>query len=67
MGKERKPCIFGLHSYCIVEKHLREHGIDTSQWGTVDWIKLYCSMCIKAAYARTKVRSVKHYTVVNTL
>lgn len=64
--KNGKPCLYGLHKYCIVEKHLRENGID-SNWGTEEWIKLHCSMCIKATYAKAKIRLVKGYSVVNTL
>ena len=64
---DRKPCIYGLHSYCIVERHLRESKIDTSNWGSEEWIKLHCSMCIKATYAKAKIRLVKGYSVVNTL
>jgi len=63
----KKPCLYGLHSYCIVERHLREQSIDTSNWGSEEWIKLHCSMCIKATYAKAKIRLVKGYSVVNTL
>jgi len=67
MGSETKPCLYKLHTYCIVEKHLRENGKDVSNWATVDWIKLHCSMCIKAMYAKSKMRLVKGFSVVNTL
>jgi len=65
--KDRKPCIYGLHSYCIVEEYLKKNNKDTSNWGSEDWIKLNCSMCIKATYAKAKMRLVKGYSVVNTL
>lgn len=64
---DKKPCIYALHTYCIVEKHLREHNFDTSKWGSEEWIKLHCSMCVKAMYAKAKWKTVKSYTVVNTL
>jgi len=37
------------------------------KWGKEDWVKLHCAMCIKAMYARAKWKSVKGYSVVNTL
>jgi len=67
MNTDIKPCIYRLHSYCIVEKNLRENDKDTSNWGTVDWIKLHCSLCVKVVYARSKMKLVKGFSVVNTL
>jgi len=64
---ETKPCIYGLHKYCIVYKHLKENNIDVSNWGSTDWIRLHCAMCVKAVYAKAKKRLVSKYTVVNTL
>jgi len=64
---ETKPCLYGLHSYCIVEKRLRDNGKDTSNWGSIDWIKLNCSLCIKSMYAKAKIRMVSKFSVVNTL
>jgi len=69
-GSDRKPCIYGLHSYCIVFHHLLKKfpkGELEQKWGTEDWIKLHCAMCVKAMYARSKWRTVKGYSVVNTL
>jgi len=51
---KRKPCIYGLHEYCIVYSTLAENGGDVSKWGSVDWVKLHCSMCIKVSNARSK-------------
>jgi len=37
-------------------------------WGSPDFIKLYCAMCVKTLYAsRFKARDVYKYSVVNTL
>lgn len=68
MTEERKnyPCIYNLHTYCIVEKNLRiqQQNMD---WGSVEWIKLHCSLCVKAVYARSKAKLVNRFSVVNTL
>jgi len=37
------------------------------KWGSEDWIKLHCSMCVKVTYAKSKWKLVKGYSVVNTL
>jgi len=69
-SQERKPCIYGLHSYCIVFSNLMKNGFskeELEKWGKEDWIKLHCAMCIKAMYARAKWKSIKGYSVVNTL
>lgn len=67
MRSDTKPCIYGLHSYCIVYKHLHDAGIDIKNWGTEEWIKLHCSMCIKTIYAKSRIKTIKSFSVVNTL
>jgi len=64
---ERKPCIYALHSYCITYKHLSDNGIEVSNWGSEEWVKLHCAMCVKSVYAKSKFKIVKSYSVVNTL
>jgi len=39
----------------------------TSKWGTDEWIKIYCAMCVKSLYAKAKFKAVSKYSVVNTL
>ncbi|RLC36230.1 hypothetical protein DRH29_05005 [candidate division Kazan bacterium] len=67
MSESRKPCLYALHSYCIVFSNLQKEGKEVDNWGSEDWIKLHCSMCVKAVYARAKARMVKGFSVVNTL
>jgi len=62
-----KPCIYNLHSYCIVERHLSESNANSITWGSVDWVKLHCGMCVKVTYAKTKLSLVRKFSVVNTL
>jgi len=64
---DTKPCIYNLHAYCIVEKHLRESNTNSVEWGSVDWIKLHCGMCVKTTYAKAKLSLVRKFSVVNTL
>jgi len=64
---DKKPCLYGLHSYCVVERMLRDNKIETKNWGSEDWVKVHCAMCVKALYAKAKWKSVKAYSVVNTL
>ena len=62
MSKEYK-CLFDLHKYCIVLSK-----IETKHYyGTDEFIKLYCSMCVKSVYAKAKARISKRFVVVNTL
>jgi len=63
----KKPCIYGLHQYCIVHSNLAKERKDVSNWGSTDWIKLHCSLCIKATYAKSRLINVKGFSVVNTL
>lgn len=63
-----RPCLFDLHATCIVYERLRKYHPEAKEilnkkWGTPEWVKLYCSMCAKMAYAKAK-NSIR---VVNTL
>ena len=66
-------CLFSLHRKCVVlEKLLEQLPEDKAKellqkWGSDEWIKLYCAMCVKALYARAKFKAVQRYSVVNTL
>jgi hypothetical protein len=60
---ERYKCLFNLHKYCIVLSR-----VETKHYyGTDEFIKLYCSMCVKSVYAKAKSRIAKRFVVVNTL
>ena len=66
-----KPCLFNLHSYCIVYNKLEKEDNPEikdmlNKFGTREWVTLYCAYCIKSLYAKAKERSSK-YSVVNTL
>ena len=63
-----RPCLFNLHPYCIVYETLVKYHRDQKKlfddkWGSPEWVKIYCAMCMKAAYAKAK-NSIR---VVNTL
>ncbi len=60
-------CPFGLHKYCIIITNKEAYKVK-HEFLDDEFIKLYCSMCIKSMYARAKARiSRKTYVVVNTL
>lgn len=50
-----KKCIFGLYEYCIVLNNL---GCERKEWGTKEWVRIYCSMCIKTVYAKAKIEKI---------
>ena len=62
MSKEYK-CLFDLHKYCIVMNRVEPRVM----FGDVEFVKLYCSMCVKARYAKAKFKLINRYSVVNTL
>jgi len=62
-----KPCIYALHKYCIVYTHLSESNVNSIEWGSTDWVKLHCGMCVKTTYAKAKLSLVRKFSVVNTL
>jgi len=65
-------CLFPIRRECKVIERLYEQMGDkakeiTSKWGTDEWIKIYCAMCVKSLYAKAKFKAVSKYSVVNTL
>ena len=67
-------CLFSIHRKCVVLEKLLESLKDEKQkqellqkWGTDEWVKLYCAMCVKSLYAKAKFKAVNRYSVVNTL
>ena len=67
-GSERKsrPCLLKLHDYCHVYELVK--GVDdVPEWGSREWVKTYCAMCIKAIYARAHLEKAESMKVVNTL
>ena len=60
-------CLYGLRKKCIVWERIPEDVKEKMKFGSEDWIKLHCSMCVKTIYAKSKMRMVKGYSVVNTL
>jgi hypothetical protein len=60
---ERYKCLFDLHKYCVVLAKVETKHF----YGDDEFIKLYCSMCVKSVYAKAKARISKRYIVVNTL
>ena len=63
-------CLYILRRECIVFKRLldkEEYEKLLEDWGSPDWVKLHCAMCVKAMYAKAKFKAVNRYSVVNTL
>ena len=56
-------CLFNLHNKCIVLAKIEAKHM----YGEDEFIRMYCSMCVKSMYARAKMRMSKRYIVVNTL
>jgi hypothetical protein len=56
-------CLFNLHNKCIVLAKIQTRHY----YGEDEFIRMYCSMCVKSMYARAKMRISKRYVVVNTL
>jgi len=70
MGSKAIKCLFPLREECKVAKRLIEQAgdkVDIGKWGTDEWVKIYCAMCVKALYAKAKFKAVSKYSVVNTL
>jgi hypothetical protein len=61
---ERK-CIIRLRKYCVVYSNLVSE--EQQKYGSRDYVITYCSMCIKAMYAKAKHRLLNKFSVVNTL
>jgi hypothetical protein len=61
---EPKPCIFKLFTNC----HVAERSKVNVEYGSLEWIQMLCTVCIKSVYARRfKTKRFMKYTVVNTL
>jgi hypothetical protein len=61
-----KPCIFKLFNTC----HVAERGKVNVEYGSLEWIQMLCTVCIKSVYARrfkAKRFMLSKYSVVNTL
>jgi len=64
MNNNKRYCLFNLHTYCIVLDKVENPELP---YGSVEFVKLYCAMCVKSAYAKAKHKLVNRYSVVNTL
>jgi hypothetical protein len=62
---EVKKCIIRIRKHCVVFENLVDD--EKQKYGTRDYVVTYCSMCIKAMYAKAKHRLVNKFSVVNTL
>ena len=62
---EVKKCIIRLRKYCCVFENLVQD--EQAKYGSKDYVITYCSMCIKAVYAKAKHKLVNKFSVVNTL
>lgn len=66
--KQPRPCLFKLHETCqvwqLIGQQLEEQGIT---WGSPEFVKIYCAMCVKAIYARAHLERAQSMKVVNTL
>ena len=62
-----KPCIFKLFKLC----HVYERANAKVEFGSLEWVQMICSMCIKSVYARRFKSRMRlqgsKYSVVNTL
>jgi len=67
-------CLYGLRKECRVLEIMIEKASSEEEkkrliekWGTDEWVKIHCAMCVKSLYAKAKFRLVSKYSVVNTL
>lgn len=60
------PCIFDLHEHCIVLERLGKKKEEVD-WGDKEWVRIYCGMCVKTIYAKSRIENIKDIRVVNTL
>ena len=58
-----KKCPFLLFDKCVVFDDAK----DKSEFLSKDWVRTYCSMCVKSIYARAKLLRETEVKVVNTL
>ena len=63
-----KPCLFKLYEECrivkLASKALQKENIE---YGDKEFVKTYCSMCIKAIYAQAHLKRAEEMKIVNTL
>jgi len=67
-------CLYALRMKCTVLEKLLENKDSGEErrellekWGTDEWVKLHCAMCVKSLYAKSRFKAVNRYSVVNTL
>jgi len=67
-------CLYGLRRECRVLEILlskaqpeEEKKKLLEKWGSDEWVKIHCAMCVKSLYAKSRFKSVSKYSVVNTL
>jgi hypothetical protein len=64
---EAKPCLLKLFQNC----HVAERGKINIEYGSLEWLQVVCTLCIKAVYARRfksqRKLSMSNYSVVSTL
>jgi hypothetical protein len=65
LSVEYKKCIIRLRKYCVVYETLTQE--EQQRYGTKYYVVTYCAMCIKAFYAKAKMKLLNKYSVVNTL
>jgi hypothetical protein len=56
-------CILRLYRSCKIHEVVKEQ--EKEKFASVEWLKTYCSLCIKALYAK-RFKRIK-YSVVVTL
>lgn len=57
-------CLFRLRKQCVIVKDITTVKYE---FGSPEFIHLYCSMCVKSVYAKAKIRQINKFSVVNTL
>jgi hypothetical protein len=62
---ESKKCIIRLRKHCVVYETLIQE--ERQKYGSKEYVVTYCAMCIKAFYAKAKIKLLNKYSVVNTL
>jgi hypothetical protein len=66
VSSEVKKCIIRLRKpYCVVYENLVQE--EQQKYGTKEYVAFYCSICIKAVYAKAKQKPPSKFSVVNTL
>lgn len=68
-------CLFNLYDQCIVLRELVNHHKNNkalvrrlnAKWGSPEWVRIYCAMCMKSVYAKAHLNKSINIRVVNTL